>query len=292
MKGIYPHNFLAIDRELSDYDKARAAVLPIAYDATVSYGTGTRNGPRAIIAASAQVETYDPDFNDEPCQAGIATLEEIQQHSSGPEAMMEVIREKAAEIISDGKFLISLGGEHSVSYPLVKAHQAKFEDISVLHIDAHSDLRPEYQGSRYSHACVMSRIGECCTFVSVGIRSFCDSEKEREAIKAGRIYTPRRFRTEKNSISNILSMLTKNIYITFDLDGLDPSIIPGVGTPEPGGLFWDESIDLLSAAAREKTIVGADVVELAPIPGLIYPEFAAARLVYKIISLALRGQDQ
>lgn len=289
MQGIYPHNFLALERDLCGYDNSRVAVLPISYDGTVSYGTGARNGPRAIIAASSQVETYDHDFQSEPCRAGIATLEEVQQRSSGPEAMMAEIEKRALEIIDDGKFLISLGGEHSISYPLVRAQRRMHPDLSVLHIDAHSDLRDEYQGSRYSHACVMSRIRECCEFVSVGIRSFCDSENERQAIKEGRLIKPVDYRKNPDSISKILSMLTANIYITFDLDGLDPSMMPAVGTPEPGGLYWDESIELLMAAGQKKKIVGADVVELAPIPGLIYPDFAAARLTYKIISIALRG---
>jgi len=290
MLGIYPNNFLALDRELSDYPKSKVAVLPISYDATVSYGSGARNGPRAIISASSQVETYDHDFKSEPCQAGIATLEEIQQQSSGPEAMMSVIESTAREIIDDGKFLLALGGEHSISYPLVKAHKNKYPELSVLQIDAHSDLRDEYQGSKYSHACVMSRIRECCGFVSVGARSFCDSDNERRAFDERRIIGPGDFRRNPDIISNVLSMLTSDIYITFDLDGLDPSVMPAVGTPEPGGLMWDETIGFLMKIGREKRIVGADVVELAPIPGLIYPDFTAARLAYKIISISLRGQ--
>ncbi|MEE9555083.1 MAG: agmatinase [candidate division Zixibacteria bacterium] len=289
MISVYPENFLGLDRELSEYKSAKAVVLPIPYDATVSYGTGARNGPKAIIEASAQVETYDHDFKSEPCEIGIATLEGIEPESSGPETMMETIEKTAERILNDGKFLLSLGGEHSVSSPLVKAHKAIFPDLSVLHIDAHSDLRDTYQGSRDSHACVMSRISEVCAFVSVGIRSFCDSENERRAIRNGRIISSRDY--ELNSIPNILSMLPSDVYITFDLDGLDPSVMPAVGTPEPGGLLWNEAIELLTKIGREKRIVGADVVELAPIPGLIYPDFTAARLAYKIISVAFKGME-
>jgi agmatinase len=289
MISVYPENFLGLSRELSGYEQAKAVVLPVPYDATVSYGTGARNGPKAIIEASAQVETYDYEFKSEPCEIGIATLEEIEPESSGPEAMMETIEKTARDILNDGKFLLSPGGEHSVSYPLVKAHKAKFPGLSVLHIDAHSDLRDTYQGSRYSHACVMSRISEVCDFVSVGIRSFCDSENERRAIRSGRIISSRDY--DLNSIPNILSMLSSDVYITFDLDGLDPSVMPAVGTPEPGGLLWNEAIELLTKIGREKRIVGADVVELAPIPGLIYPDFTAARLAYKIISVAFKGME-
>lgn len=289
MISVYPGNFLGLDRKLSEYESSKAAVLPIPYDGTVSYGAGTRNGPEAIIAASAQVETYDHDFKIEPCRIGIATLEGIGPEASGPETMMDAIEKVAERILGDGKFLLSLGGEHSVSYPLVKAHKEKFPDISVLHIDAHSDLRDTYQGSRYSHACVMSRISELCDFVSIGVRSFCDSESERRALQNGRIISSNDY--DKNSISNILSMLSSDVYITFDLDGLDPSVMPAVGTPEPGGFLWNEVIVLLMAVGREKRIVGADVVELAPIPGLIYPDFTAARLAYKLISVAFNGME-
>ena len=291
MISIYPDNFLGLERELSEYENSKVAVLPIPYDATVSYGTGTRNGPRAIIAASAQVETFDSDFDSEPCEIGIATLEGIRPESSGPEAMMSAIEKTASRIINDGKFVLSLGGEHSVSSPLVKAHAQKYGDISILQIDAHSDLRDTYQGSKYSHACVMSRISEICDFVSVGIRSFCNSENERVALDKGRIIKPTEFKKNPNSISNILSMLSSNVYITFDLDGLDPSVMPAVGTPEPGGLLWEEAVGLLMAVGKEKRIIGADVVELAPIPGLIYPDFTAARLAYKIISIAFKGME-
>jgi len=289
MISVYPENFLALDRELSGYENSRVAVLPIPYDATVSYGTGARNGPRAIIAASSQVETYDIDLDGDPCEIGIATLEAIRPESSGPEAMMEAIEETVSRIIGDGKFALSLGGEHSISSALVKAHSQKYSGLTVLQIDAHSDLRESYQGSRYSHACVMSRISEICDFAAVGIRSFCNSENEKAALRKGRIIDSVRFKNNPESIPIILSMLSSDVYITFDLDGLDPSAMPAVGTPEPGGLCWEEAVRLLTAVGREKRIVGADVVELAPIPGLIYPDFTAARLAYKIISIASGG---
>lgn len=184
---LYPWNFLALDDKLSNYSTARAVVLPIPYEATVSYGAGTRLGPQAIIAASRQVETYDFDFKGEPCSVGIATLGELEQEASGPEAMMAKIESAASGILDDNKFLLSLGGEHSISFPLVKAHKSKYPKLSVLQIDAHSDLRNEYQGTKYSHAAVMSRIGEICDFVSVGIRSFCGSENENKALADGRI---------------------------------------------------------------------------------------------------------
>ena len=290
MTDFYPWNFLALDDDLSDYGSSKVVILPIPYDATASYGGGARNGPEAIISASRQVETYDNDFGLEPCQVGIATSGELEPESSGPEAMMTKIEKAASEIIADGKFLLSLGGEHSITSPLVKAHKGNFPDLSVLQIDAHTDLREEYQGSRYSHACVMSRVGEICEFVSVGIRSFCDSGNERRAIRDGRIIESRVFHQNPDAVSIILSLLTDKVYITFDLDGFDPSVMPAVGTPEPGGLLWDEAIELIMAAGRSKDIVGGDIVELAPIPGMIYPDFTAARLAYKLVGSAFFGR--
>ncbi len=261
-------------------------MLPIPYEATVSYGAGTRGGPQAIIMASRQVETYDREFSAEPCQVGIATLGELEQAAAGPEAMMQKIGQAARDILSDGKFLLSLGGEHSITSPLVQAHKDMYPNLTVLHIDAHSDLRPEYQGTKYSHASAMARVWEICDFVSVGIRSFSGSELETRAESEGRIISPAAFR-EPGALSKILSLLSGDVYITFDLDGFDPSVMPAVGTPEPGGLLWDETLGLIKAVAGWKKIVGADIVELAPIAGLSYPDFAAARLAYKLISHSL-----
>jgi agmatinase len=286
-QNLYPWNFLALEDALSNYETARAVVLPIPYEATVSFGAGTRNGPQAIIAASRQVETFDHEFGDSPCKIGIATLGELEQLSGGPEEMTTRIEEAALQILADGKFLLSLGGEHSISPALVKSHKAKYPKLSVLQIDAHSDLRPEYQGSRYSHACAMSRIWEICDFVGVGVRSFSGSKNEERAVSEGRLIEAAKFHSDPDSIRNILSLLWDDVYITFDLDGLDPSVMPAVGTPEPGGLLWDETLNLVRRVSHQRRIVGADIVELAPIPGISHPDFTAARLAYKIMTYAL-----
>jgi agmatinase len=287
LSHLYPWNFLALDDALSNYESAKAVILPIPYEATVSYGAGTRNGPQAIIAASRQVETYDQEFGGSPCEIGIATLGELEQIASGPEAMMRRIEEAASAIIADRKFLMAFGGEHSISPSLVKAHKANYPNLSVLQIDAHTDLRPEYQGSPHSHACAMSRIWEICDFVSIGVRSFCGSENEKRARSQGRLISAQDYHENHRLLSNILSLLSSDVYITFDVDGFDPSVMPSVGTPEPGGLLWDETLEIIKQVSKEKRIVGADIVELAPLPGLTYPDFAAARLAYKIIAHAL-----
>lgn len=286
-KHLYPWNFLALEDSISNYEFSKAVILPIPYESTVSYGAGTRGGPGAIIMASRQVETYDREFGCEPCSLGIATLGELEQASSGPDQMILKIEDAASQILADSKFLLTLGGEHSITSPLVKAHKAKYPNLTVLQFDAHTDLRPEYQGTLHSHACAMSRVWEICDFVSIGVRSFCGSENEKRAQTEGRLASAKEIHANPQLFSKLLSMLSSDIYITFDLDGFDPSVMPAVGTPEPGGLLWDETLEMIKTVAKTKNIVGADIVELAPIPGITYPDFAAARLAYKMISYAL-----
>jgi agmatinase len=172
MATVTPNNFLALPDELSSYAGARAVVWPIPYDLTLTYRPGARLGPQAIIAASRQVETYDDDLQTDPSEIGIATLPELEQVAGSPEAMQGVIYNECRKLLDDGKYIMTLGGEHSITIALVKAHKEKYPDLSVLHIDAHSDLRDSYQGSKYSHACVMARVAEMASFVSIGIRSF------------------------------------------------------------------------------------------------------------------------
>jgi agmatinase len=279
---MIPYNFLGLPDELSNYAKASAAVLPIPYDLTLSYLGGARLGPQAIIDASRQVETYDDDFGLEPCEIGIATLPELEQVVASPESMQTVIYETGKKILADGKYLLSLGGEHSITPALVKVHSEKYSKLSVLQIDAHSDLRDSYQGSKYSHACAMSRVAEIVPFTSVGIRSFKGGENEIKY--RDRIIKMAEFRNNPKIYEKILAGLSENVYITIDLDGLDPAIMPSVGTPEPGGLSWDETMELIRQISQNKKIVGADVVELSPRPGLNYADFTAAKLAYKIIA--------
>jgi agmatinase len=279
---MIPYNFLGLPDELSDYKTAKVAVLPVPYDLTLSYQGGSRLGPQAIIDASRQVETYDDDFGLEPSEIGIATLPELEQVVSGPDNMQKVIYDACKKVLADGKFLLTLGGEHSITPALVKAHGEKYNNLSVLQIDAHSDLRDTYQESKYSHACAMSRVAEIAPFLSVGIRSFKGGENELKYRE--RIIKMSEFRRNSKIYEIILAGLTENVYITIDLDGLDPAVIPSVGTPEPGGLSWDETMEIIRRVSLSKKIVGADVVELSPRPGLNYADFAAAKLAYKLIA--------
>jgi agmatinase len=282
MPIFIPYNFLGLPENISTYSTAKVAILPIPYDLTLSFQGGARNGPQAIIAASRQVETFDDDLGLDPSTIGIATMPELEQIVAGPDKMQAAIYEVCRRLLSDGKYVMSLGGEHSITAGLVKAHKDIYHDLSVLHIDAHSDLRDSYQGSKYSHACAMSRVAEMSQFMSVGIRSFCGEENEIKY--ADRIIRPAMLRNDPKIIEKIMAGLTENVYITVDLDAFDPAIMPAVGTPEPSGLTWEEVDKLIRMVSLEKKIVGADVVELSPRPGLDFADFAAARLVYKIIA--------
>ncbi len=281
-----PNNFLDIDPELAVYSAARYAILPIPYEATVCYQTGTRLGPAAIIAASQQVEFNDELLGAGYLQAGITTLDAIPPNAAGPEAMHQDIYRVARAAVSDGKFLIGLGGEHGVTSALVRAVIEKHPKLSILQIDAHADLRDTYQGTPFSHASVMRRVLEMgATIVPVGVRSF--SEEEARFMRETGIepITPRRVRHDPDWIDVALAGLGAAVYVTIDIDAFDPAYAPGTGTPEPGGLDWFQVCDLLARVSKERTVVAADIVEVMPIPGQVVTEFLAARLACKLIAM-------
>ena len=264
MYDSVPYNFLALPDELSDYKTAKVVVLPIPYDLTLSYESGARHGPSAIIAASRQVETYDNELNLDPSSIGIATLPELEQVVSGPDKMQNVIFDACSKILDDDKYVLALGGEHSITAALVKAHKQKYDELLIVQIDAHTDLRDSYQGSKYSHACVMSRVAELASFTAIGIRSFSGSENEKKY--RNNIITPSMLRKNPTSLEKNLAALTENVYITIDLDGLDPSIMPSVGTPEPGGLSWDEVMMVMDMVATANDSTISVSIGLIPLP--------------------------
>ena len=279
-----PNNFLGLDSEHSSYDAARYAVLPIPYDATASYGPGARNGPAAILTASQQVELFDEELGGEFHTSGITTMDALAPNMAGPAAMHETVFAAARRVIRDGKFLIGLGGEHGITSALVRAVMTRHKKLSVLQIDAHADLRNEYQQTPYSHASVMRRVLDLgATIVPVGVRSY--STEEHRFMKRSRIVpiTARDCFMSEDWLDRVLDRLGDKVYVTIDVDGFDPAFAPGTGTPEPGGLDWYQVTSLLRLVAAEKTIVGADLVEVMPIPGQVVTEFLAARLIYKLI---------
>ncbi len=280
------NNFLGLDARHSDYESARFAVLPVPYDATTSYAVGTRDGPDAIIRASQQVELYDEELGREPYRAGVATLTALGPDVSGPQATLARITRAARRPVADGKFLIGLGGEHSISSALVKAVRTRHPRLSVLQIDAHADLRDSYQGSPFSHACVMRRVHDLrVPAVAVGVRNY--SSAEARFIRTARkpLFSARTCRESKNWIGDAVGLLGDDVYVTIDIDGFDPAYAPGTGTPEPGGLDWFQVTDLLAAVARSRRIVAADLVEVRPIPPNHVTEFLAAKLLYRLMGL-------
>jgi len=284
--------FLGLSSELSEFQKSEFVVLPVPYEQTTTYGTGTKHGPAAVIAASQEVETFDYELEFEPCRAGICTLEGIKSDVSGPESVVEKIHLTQKQLLERKKKVVMLGGEHTVSIGAVRAHRERYPQLSVLQMDAHADLRDSYQESKFSHACVMRRIGELCPHVGVGIRNL--SREEHEFIRENK--TPVFFAPEAGAsdswVDQALGGLGQDVYLTLDLDVLDPSIMPAVGTPEPGGLLWHQTLSFLKKLVSRKNLVGFDVVELCPVPGLLAPDFLAARLVYKIMGYMMAKSRQ
>ena len=283
-KDIFiPHNFLGLPAGYGSLRKSKFVILPIPYEGTSSYKAGTRNGPQAIVNASKQVEFYDQELKAEPFKQGICTLDELEPAVSGPEQMIQAIYRAAKDLLNKRKLLIGLGGEHTITIGLVKAFTEKYKDLSVLQLDAHADLRDSYQGSKYSHACVMRRINELCDYVGVGIRSISKEEASFARKQGIEIFSAREMKEDPSLVDRVLSCLSENVYLTFDLDYFDPCIMPAVGTPEPGGPLWYETLDFLQRITQGKNVVGLDLVELSPLPGMVAPDFVAARLLYKII---------
>jgi agmatinase len=278
-------NFLGLPDRESDYRRARYAILPIPYDGTVTFQPGTRLGPRAIITASQQVELFDEEYGREFHRCGVATLPPVEPHAAGPAEMVERVHRAARGVVRDGKFLISIGGEHSITSGLVRAVRAKHKRLSVLQIDAHADLRDSYQGSPYSHACVMRRVIEMgVPVIGVGIRNYSLDEHRFMQKRNIQPISPRQMREDPDWIMEAVESLSDEVYVSIDIDGFDPAAAPGTGTPEPGGIDWFQACDLLRAAVANRRIVAADVVEVAPLPGSVQTEFLAAKLIYKLIA--------
>ncbi len=288
-------NFLGLPEDLSSAATARAWVLPVPYEATTSYGAGTRNGPAAILTASRQVEWFDREFDSEPVtRFGIHTLPPLALIHTSPDAMVRHIADTVSDIFAGSPrpdVLAVLGGEHSLSAGVVQGLARAFpgDDLVAVQIDAHADLRESYEGSPHSHACAAHRILETCPVFQIGIRNISEAE-ERFRRGQPRLHTV--FAEDARKGQGFLRSLArfvcgKSVYLTVDVDGLDPSIMPAVGTPEPGGLSWDLMLEIVRVICREAGPFRVfDVVELAPIPGLTAPDFLCAKLVYKLLSLA------
>ena len=288
-----PMNFGGIDEEeYSSFDAARILVWPVSYEGTVSYGGGTGRGAMAIVEASRNMELYEEETSAEVYKLGIHTLEEFTPLDT-PDVMMDALYDRTKELLETHKFICMLGGEHSVSAPVIRAHAEKFHDMSVLQIDAHADLRDTYDGTPHSHASIMARVVKDLRIpsVQVGIRSI--SADEAASLGTGlptKIFWAKDIVGKTNWIESAVDSLTQNVYLTIDIDGLDPSLVPTTGTPEPGGLGWYETLALIQTLARKRRIVGMDLVEFSKTDNSDAPAFLCSKLVYK--SLAYIFKDE
>jgi len=279
-------NFAGLISPYADLQTAKVVILPVPYDSTTEWHSGTREGPQAIIDASQYLEFYDIELKREIYKVGIHTLSKVQPLLSSPEEMIDRVYRIAIELAKQEKFLVMFGGEHSLSLGMVQALKERIQDICVLQLDAHADLRNEYLGTRYSHACVMRRISELCPIVQVGIRSL--SWEEQKFLTQNNMHLfPAIPGSALASTEEITASLRDNVYVSIDLDVFDPSIMPAVGTPEPGGMLWHEVLNLLRTITLHKRVIGFDLVELCPKEGPASCAYLAAKLAYKLIGYAI-----
>jgi len=274
----------------TDFANARVVILPVPLDRTTSYVSGTRNGPHEILVASSHIELWDEETQTDVHSIGIYTLPEMEFPFAGMDEVVCEIRRVASELVNRDKFPLVLGGEHSITPAVVGAVAAKYPDLSVLQIDAHADLRDTFMGTPHNHACAMRRTLDFAPTTQVGIRSLSPEEAAAAPGLRTTIFYDYNMRADPRWIDRVVESLTDTVYITIDVDGLDPAIMPATGTPEPGGLSWYETLALLRAVIERRTVVGCDIVELSPMAGNVAPNFLCAKLIYKILSYRFRHE--
>lgn len=301
MKVLGPtSNFLAIEKRYSTLESSKVAIVSAPYEHTVSYGGGTKRGPKGVIDASAYVEFYDDETQRELCfDVGIATLAPLAFGKKTDRAALDLIEQQVDALLEMEKFVVTIGGEHTISTAPIAAHYRTYPSMSILHFDAHSDLRDSYQGSKYSHASFMARVAEFFPpklITQVGIRALCKEEASfisTEGVNTFFASAIRRGLHGDTWQQRVVDTLAKDVYITFDVDVFDPSIMPSTGTPEPDGLLYSETLDVIRAVvASGRRIVGLDIVELAPDAQTPHADLTTARLLYKILNLAMTPQPK
>ncbi|HEX7880793.1 MAG TPA: agmatinase [Candidatus Eisenbacteria bacterium] len=287
-----PNNFGGLPAADSSFESSPLVILPVPLEQTTSYRGGTKDGPAALIHASRFMELADWEVGDVPASRGIHTLPALEPRASGPAESLDDIETAVRWLLASGKRVGALGGEHSLTYPIIKAYREVWPDLSVLQFDAHGDLRAAYHGSSFSHASVMRRIVDAgVPTVGLGIRSVCEEEIELIRDRQLARFSGRDVARRRIPMETMLETLTDNVYVTLDLDGFDPSEAPGVGTPEPGGFSWFDFLEVMEALGKRR-VIGFDVVELMPIPGQAVSEFLAAKAAYVLASALLRGLDR
>jgi agmatinase len=274
-------NYGALPEEYSKPENAMIVIIPVAYDGTSTWCRGADKGPEAVIEASAHMELYDIETDSETYKKGVFT-DDVIEGAASVEEIIEAVSDTVQYHLEKARFPVVVGGEHTVSIGAIKTHAEQHNNLTVLQLDAHADLRDEYNGSRYNHACVMARARELCSIVQVGIRSMDSSEKG--SVKQGDIFFAKDIYNKTEWVEKVISKLSQKVYVTIDLDVFDPSIMPSTGTPEPGGLLWYDVLSALKAICNQKDVVGFDVVELCPDSRNKAPDFLAAKLIYKLLS--------
>ncbi|MGE0076645.1 MAG: agmatinase [Bacteroidales bacterium] len=274
-------NYGDLPKPFTERSSSKVAILPVPYDGTSTWVKGADLGPEALLDASANMEVYDIETDTEVYKIGIFTDEPVTE-SESPESMVNAVKRRTNVLLNEGKFVVTIGGEHSVSIGTIEAHADKYENMSVLQIDAHADLRDAYEGSKNNHACVMARARELCPIVQVGIRSMDIGEKVN--LDSSRVFWAHNIVGKEDWMDSAINLLTENVYLTIDLDGFDPSIVPSTGTPEPGGLQWYPTLKFLRKLIEKKNLVGFDIVELCPNMTDKASDFLASKLLYKLLT--------
>lgn len=284
--------FMGVDAPQNTLEKARVAFLPVPYDATATFQSGARNAPEAIITSSYHIEEWDEELGRDIGAVGIYTAPPVEPLPGDPAVMVDQIEARCSELLERGKFVVTVGGDHTVAVGAFRAHAARYGRLSVLHVDAHADLRDAYEGTPYSHACALRRMASEADLVQVGIRAISEPEVAwlKETGRRPPFYAHELAqRDPADWIEQVVAELGPQVYVTFDVDGLDPSFMAATGTPEPGGLGWWPTLRLLRRVGEEREVVGADVCELLPTPGLHACDVTVARLVYKMIGYFVKG---
>jgi agmatinase len=290
---IHPENFLGIGPPLTDLDRARAVLLPVPYDRTATYGKGTAKGPMGLIAASCSLELYDEELGQDTYTLGIHTAPPESGNEDPPETMVKKVEAAVGRYLEMGKLVVTVGGEHSITAGCVAAHRRRHPRLTVVQLDAHADLRDEYEGSKNNHACVMRRIREMgIPTVGVGIRSLSREEADYLSRHPATLISGRRVAQGREWIQEALSAAGEEVYLTVDVDYFDPALVPGTGTPEPGGGDWYTTLAFLDALSRNSRIVGFDIMELSPIPLHPASDFLAAKLLYRLLGYTLLGDGR
>lgn len=282
-------NYAGIPNEYATSNKSKIVLIPVPYDGTSTWQKGANKGPQAFLEASENMELYDIETDFEVYKQGIYLADPVTENSS-PEEMIKAVHQVTKEYIKKNKFVTLFGGEHSISIGSIRAFNECYNNLTVLHIDAHADLRPEYEGSKYNHACAVYEANQTTNLIQVGIRSMDSIEKT--IMDKDKVFFAHEMIANEYWMDEVVELCTDNVFISFDLDALDPSIFPATGTPEPGGLFWYETLEFLQRVFHEKNVVGFDLVELCPHEISKNSDFLAAKLYYKMLSYKFKDIDE